>query len=200
MRRHLRRSPATAISLVALFVALGGTGYAAFAVPPNSVGSAQLQNGAVITSKIANGAVTPAKLLPGLTVSHATSADGLTALRSGQSESGTFAAGGGSSTGGYFGFGITFARPLAQPISDQLSGANHIIDTMANPDPTHCPGAGHAAPGYLCLYFHYHNGVGTVYGYDQESPYGTPSVGAGIYAPITGNGSYVDGVWTVTAS
>ena len=49
MQRILaRRSrPAIIVSLVALFVALGGTGYAAFAVPRNSVGSAQVIKGSL---------------------------------------------------------------------------------------------------------------------------------------------------------
>ena len=43
-----RPSPATIISLVALFVALGGTGYAAVALAPkNTVGSAQVINGSL---------------------------------------------------------------------------------------------------------------------------------------------------------
>lgn len=43
-----RPSPATIISLLALFVALGGTGYAAVALAPkNSVGSAQVINGSL---------------------------------------------------------------------------------------------------------------------------------------------------------
>jgi hypothetical protein len=44
-----------AIALVALFVALGGTSYAAFGVPINSVGSAQLRNGAIPSSKLTLG-------------------------------------------------------------------------------------------------------------------------------------------------
>jgi hypothetical protein len=51
MRKHFPR-PATAISLLALFVALGGTSYAAFSLPKNSVGTKQLQNGAVTRSKV----------------------------------------------------------------------------------------------------------------------------------------------------
>jgi Collagen triple helix repeat (20 copies) len=44
-----RPSSATIISLVALFVALGGTGYAAVALAPrNSVGSAQVINGSLL--------------------------------------------------------------------------------------------------------------------------------------------------------
>jgi hypothetical protein len=51
-----------AIALCALFVALGGTSYAAFSLPANSVGTRQLRNGGVTSRKLANGSVTPAKL------------------------------------------------------------------------------------------------------------------------------------------
>jgi hypothetical protein len=127
---------------------------------------------------------------------HATAADGLTNLPSGASESGAFSGGGGAATSGYFGFGITYNRPLGTAIAD-----NHIVDTNKNPDATHCPGAGHAAAGYLCLYFQYHFQVGTIYGYSTDAPYSSisPSIGVGIYAPITGAGSYANGVYTVTA-
>jgi len=73
--RVTRPSPATAISLVALFVALGGTSYAVTALPRDSVGSKQLRaravkesdlgNRAVITRKLAGQAVTEAKLARG---------------------------------------------------------------------------------------------------------------------------------------
>jgi hypothetical protein len=53
MVRWLRPpSPAIVISLLALFVALGGTTYAATNLPRNSVGQAQLKNGAVTKQKI----------------------------------------------------------------------------------------------------------------------------------------------------
>jgi hypothetical protein len=55
-------SPALAVALLALFVALGGTGYAAVALQKNSVGSKQLRKGAVKNSKIAANAVTGAKV------------------------------------------------------------------------------------------------------------------------------------------
>lgn len=48
-----RLSPALVVSLLALFVALGGTGYAAFSLPTNSVGTNQLKNGAVTSKKVA---------------------------------------------------------------------------------------------------------------------------------------------------
>lgn len=46
-----------AVSLVALFMSLGGVGYAAISIPHNSVGVAQLRNNAVSYKKIQPGAV-----------------------------------------------------------------------------------------------------------------------------------------------
>jgi hypothetical protein len=57
-----RPSPALVLAFVALFVALGGTGYAALTLPKNSVGSKQIKRGAVKTLEIANNAVTGAKV------------------------------------------------------------------------------------------------------------------------------------------
>ncbi len=90
--RNIRRpSPALIVAFVALIVALGGTSYAAFTLPANSVGTKQLKNKAVTTKKIKNGTVTAAKInTSGLTVpnalhasradnaTHATSADSAT--------------------------------------------------------------------------------------------------------------------------
>ena len=50
--QRLKMSPAMGVALVALFVALGGTGYAVVTLPKNSVGTKQLVNGAVTTKKI----------------------------------------------------------------------------------------------------------------------------------------------------
>jgi hypothetical protein len=55
-KRFLRHpSPSLVISLIALFVALGGTTYAATSLPKNSVGTAQIKSGAVTKGKIAGG-------------------------------------------------------------------------------------------------------------------------------------------------
>jgi hypothetical protein len=54
-----------AVSSVALFMSLGGVGYAATQLPNNSVGPAQLKNGAVTNSKIKDRAVTFKKIEPG---------------------------------------------------------------------------------------------------------------------------------------
>jgi hypothetical protein len=54
MSSMLRRrpSPSMVVALIALFVALGGTSYAALKLPKNSVGNRQLKNGAVTSNKV----------------------------------------------------------------------------------------------------------------------------------------------------
>ena len=52
-----RPSPSLVISIVALVVAMAGTGYAAIALPKNSVGSKQLKRGAVTPSKVARSTI-----------------------------------------------------------------------------------------------------------------------------------------------
>lgn len=60
-----RPSAAIVISSAALFMSLGGVGYAAISVPDNSVGTAQLKKNAVTNSKIRNNAVSYKKINPG---------------------------------------------------------------------------------------------------------------------------------------
>jgi hypothetical protein len=85
--RIRKPSPALIIALIALFLSLGGTSYAAINLPAKSVGTKQLATGAVTAAKIKAGAVTTAKVkdgavtaakinTTGLTVPHATTADG----------------------------------------------------------------------------------------------------------------------------
>ena len=62
--------PATVLSVVALLFSLGGVGYAAGVLPRGSVGTAQLRNNAVVSSKVRNGSLLAAdfahgQLLPG---------------------------------------------------------------------------------------------------------------------------------------
>jgi hypothetical protein len=70
-----RPSAALVVSIVALVAALGGTSYAAFSLPKNSVGTKQLKKNAITTPKIKNRAVTASKInTSGLTVPNATNA------------------------------------------------------------------------------------------------------------------------------
>ncbi len=63
MKRRMKApSPALVIAVVALFVALGGTTYAATSLSANSVGTKQLKNNAVTGAKIKNGSVTTKKI------------------------------------------------------------------------------------------------------------------------------------------
>jgi hypothetical protein len=62
-----RPAPAMIVALAALFMALSGTTYAVTRLPSRSVGSLELQKGAVRSENIANGAVTSSKLHAGLT-------------------------------------------------------------------------------------------------------------------------------------
>ena len=51
---HIR---ANAIAYLALFIALGGTSYAAITIPRNSIGTRQLKNGAVTPAKLDGGLI-----------------------------------------------------------------------------------------------------------------------------------------------
>jgi len=76
MGRHLRRlpSPALVVAFVALFAAMGGFGYAAVKMKPNSVRSKNIKDGAITTNKIADGAVTTPKLSPDAVAANAMNA------------------------------------------------------------------------------------------------------------------------------
>jgi hypothetical protein len=63
LRRHF--TYANAAATIALFVALGGTSYAALSLPAGSVGTKQLKNGAVTKAKLARGAVALERGVPG---------------------------------------------------------------------------------------------------------------------------------------
>jgi hypothetical protein len=61
-RLRSRLTYANVMATVAVFIALGGTGYAAIHLPRNSVGRSQLRRHAVSNSKLAVGAVTASRV------------------------------------------------------------------------------------------------------------------------------------------
>src|SRR6202042_3783174 len=61
MTTILRFFRSNAVAFLALFIALGGVGWAATSLPAGSVGTKQLRNGAVTSKKVAKGSITPAK-------------------------------------------------------------------------------------------------------------------------------------------
>src|SRR5215204_5428931 len=63
--RGWRPSHTTVAAYMALFVALGGTSYAAVKLPKNSVGSKQLKKNAVTSKKVKRNAITGSKVKNG---------------------------------------------------------------------------------------------------------------------------------------
>src|SRR5688500_3186596 len=57
-----RPSPAMIVAMLALFVSMGGTGYAVSKLPKRSVGPAQLRKNAVRAEHVKAGSITAAKL------------------------------------------------------------------------------------------------------------------------------------------
>lgn len=200
--RPLRPTPGLVVAVVALIVALGGTSYAAFALPNNSVGSNQLRNGAVRTKNIRDGAVTDRKIksvagnkidFNGVAVP---AAKALTSLPAGSVESGSFAAvAPGIDTGtSSVGAAITFSQPLPAPV------AHVLAVTTATPQ---CPGIGKAAAGYLCLYLWQDDGVTSTQptAAYMDSPPGAGKYGVTLYWTTTADepvGDVVDGSWSVS--
>ena len=62
IHRLSRPSPALIVAIIALIVSMGGTGYAAFTLPNNSVGTKQLKNGAVTAAKVKRHSLTGAQI------------------------------------------------------------------------------------------------------------------------------------------
>jgi hypothetical protein len=177
MRRFKAPSPAMVVALIALFVALGGTGYAARNVIFSSPSKAQI-------IKIVKG------VAPSLKVG------GLATLPSGKTESGLFTGGGSYNGLSWIGLTIVYPRPLAAPIAD-----GHIAEVFGTTG-THCSGPGHADPGYLCLYNEDAHDVSGVGGYSDDGsnfPARMGRFGVMLYWTTTGASAYVGGSWAVTA-
>jgi hypothetical protein len=215
--RHLR---ANVIAYAALFVALGGTSYAAASLPKNSVGTKQIQTGAVHASDIASNAVTSAKVKNGVlraadfrasdraSLKGATGAkgdkgdkgdagqnfDANVNLGSGKSERGVYGVGGSAS--GFMATGIQFRLPLAAAL-DSSHVQFHLSATAFT---AQCPAAGQAAAGYLCVYEEFQNNRTSPGVYKSIGSQGTDASGFMIFMSSTGVNAFSYGSWTVTAA
>ena len=155
MRRGVRDKLtfSNVVSVIALFVALGGSSYAALQLPRNSVGTHQLRAGAVHNIDLANRSVTGAKVRNG-TLTESDFAKGLQipfppTLPSGDTLYGNYSAGGqAAGANAYATDSISFGYVLAQ------RPTAHLVK-KGDPPPAACPGnvtAPAALPGHLCVY------------------------------------------------
>jgi hypothetical protein len=119
-----------------------------------------------------------------------------TPLPSGQSESGFYAAGSGSSTTGYAAEGISFSQPLAAPIAE-----GHVVYNTAGTTSIHCPGFGHADPGYVCLYEMEASNLSFFVTRDFAlNADAADKYGFALFFEVKAATGYVAGSWTVTAA
>jgi hypothetical protein len=140
----------------------------------------------------------PLGIAPGqpLTCTGCISYRDLGTLPAGQSESGVYGAGGSGPTG-WLSAAITFPVPLRGGIA-----ANHVYDVSYEGASGACPGAGRAAPGWLCLYGQVgdYNAkwIGDVYSAPAYR-FGSPDPGVVAVWSVDGGDPQVGGTWTLTA-
>jgi hypothetical protein len=114
-------------------------------------------------------------------------------LAPGQTETGIYSVGS-QATGAFDAGAIAFDPPVATgvPHDEYLA--------PGTPGTAQCPGVGHAAAGYLCVYSSVSSGTTFAGMYKPSSPSagGVDPGGTAIYFTATEVGSYNRGVWAVT--
>jgi len=197
------------VGYLALFVALGGTSYAAIKLPAGSVGTKQLQSNAVTSGKVKNRSLRVTDLAPGTLRRGPRGAQGPAgpagslagSLPSGKTVRGRWAVGGtnpdtapGDITSDAFSFGAQLPSAPKRVFVFGASGGAECPGSAESPD---------AAPGVLCIYVEYqiniNNGIETIIG---TTPGATSRQGAEIYivnASSTPGGYGARGSWAATA-
>jgi hypothetical protein len=182
------------VGYVALFIALGGTSYAAIKLPANSVGTRQVRDGSLRGQDLAPGTVR--RGLRGPAGPAGSLADG---LPSGKTLRGRFEAGdasGPNAVGQVASEGISFGA--------QLATAPPRTIVMSPPGPAQCPGTvadPRAAPGHFCIYVGDRTGISTVDTLiDDGKVGGTTRQGAGVVVVSNTTATFgARGSWAVTA-
>ena len=113
-----RASFANVVSVLALFVALGGTGYAAVVLPAGSVGTSQLQKDAVTSGKVKDGSLKAVDFRSGQIPAGPAGAKGAAGA------TGAVGPAGPTGTAGSPGSALAFARVLANGTLDATHSKN----------------------------------------------------------------------------
>ena len=149
-----RLTYANVMATIAVFIALGGTGYAALTLPRNSVGSKQLRKGSVGTSELRTGAVRskdirnrtirltdvsrPARrALKGQTGAQGPAGAPGTALRAAVSSGGVAASGNSTAVAHVSGtnvYGVRFAQNTASCVATATLAAVQAGPTLEQPE------------------------------------------------------------------
>lgn len=206
IRSHL--SFANVISLLALFIALGGTSYAILKLPKNSVGARQIERDAVRSGEVKDASLKAGDFRAGELPRGATGPSGPmgttgpsgpagkdlvlnTPLASGQTDRGVWAVGGGN--GDNLIYAIQFHAPLAAPLDSA-----HTIRVAGNSGP-HCPGPGQAEAGYFCLYERSSTATFQSISDPATGASGVSTLGAQVAYIGAGSNVGAVGTWAVTA-
>jgi hypothetical protein len=205
-----RLTYANVIATIALFLALGGTGYAALKLPKNSVGPQQLKKNAVTSAKVKAGSLLTSDF-------KSSQRRGLRGPAGPKGDSGAQGPPGpvngnlpsGATLRGVF--NVDFEPDAAGEIDgDWISFGMRlpskpavVVQQIDAPPTTNCPGtmlAPEAAPGFLCIYkFAEYSSELFVCDLDCNPDIAEP-YGALIYVhSTTVNRAYVEGSWAVTA-
>jgi hypothetical protein len=217
MKRMLRfaPSPAMVVSCIALLVALGGVGYAATALPRNSVGPPQIKRNAVTSIKVKDRSLLARDFrrgqLPrgprGLTgAAGAAGAKGDkgdkgdkgedflhdSVLKPGATITGTFGASSGDS--GWAFTEVDFHPRL--PADVPAANAHYVTGASA----ANCPGNSQAAPGHLCVYQRHSASVAFQCFCDPYSAAaGIRTIGVVLFWSVSAASNHVRGNWAYTA-
>jgi hypothetical protein len=214
-RRLGKPSPATLISLIALFVSLGGVSYAAA-----KIGSSQIKDNSIQSKDIRNKAIAlndlSTKTRNGLHGARGgtgpTGATGpagpagrsaLSTLQSGERIYGTFALQG---QGPNLWTGVSFQVPAPAPVDSR-----HVViagnDTVTGDGCTGSKTNPVSAPGYVCIYPSLSSGTSTGYGWGVLCSCGDATAQgdgspAGFIVQVNGASATLmtsNGVWVYTA-
>jgi hypothetical protein len=199
--RHIRSN---VIAYLALFVALGGTSYAAIRLPADSVGNRQIKNSAVTSGKVRNGTLRGQDFAAGTLRRGVRGPEGpagslADGLPSGKTLRGRFEAGDGSPPNA-----VNDVASEAISFGAQLAAAPPRTIVLNPPGPAQCPGTvadPQAAPGQFCIYVGDRTGIASVDTLiDGGAVGGTTRQGAGIFVISNTTGVFgARGSWAVTA-